>query len=348
MKQVKKAKVAIVLLSYNSLSLVKKFLPLIQKHSPDSPDYQIVLVDNASEDDTYSYVSEHFPDVGLIQLKVNKGFTNGYVESLAQIEAEYYVLISSDIEVSPNWCEPVINYMDQHPEVAICGPKIMSFDRKDEFEYAGAAGGFIDHLGYPFCRGRMFTEVEKDQGQYDNIQEVFWASGACMFIRAELYHKAGGLDNDFYAHMEEIDLCWRIKQMGYKVMFYPDAKVYHMGGFIIQYGSPAKVFRNHRNNLIMLLKNLPPYQALWKIPLRYLLDLAALFKMYAAGEFKASVGINQAHWQFVRHLGKWLKKRKAVRKLVQNPNHFGIYPKAVIVDYFLKGKKKFSDLKWPK
>ena len=343
-----RVKVAIVLLSYNSLELVKKFLPLIVETIPNSPDYQVVLVDNASVDDTYNYVAEQHPDVRLIQLQINKGFTNGYVESLSQIDAEYYVLISSDIEVSPNWCEPIIQYMDEHPDVAVCGPKIMSYDRREEFEYAGAAGGFIDHLGYPFCRGRMITDVEKDEGQYDNIQETFWASGACMLIRAELYHEAGGLDNDFYAHMEEIDLCWRLKNMGHKVMFYPHSKVYHMGGFIIQYGSPGKVFRNHRNNLIMLLKNLPPYRSLWLISLRFVLDFVALLKMYADGQFKASTGINKAHFQFLIHLPKWLKKRREVRKLVKNPNTFGIYPKSLIVAYFLRGKRKFSELNWLK
>lgn len=342
----KKVKVAVVLLSYNSLELIKKFLPLIIETTPKSDDYQIVVVDNASVDDTYEYIAQNFPEVRLIQLKVNKGFTNGYVESLSQIDSEYYVLISSDIKVSENWCKPLIDYMDQNPDVGVCGPKIMSYDRPEEFEYAGAAGGFIDYLGYPFCRGRMFTSTETDHGQYDNIQESFWASGACMFVRSELYHEAGGLDNDFYAHMEEIDFCWRIKLMGYKVCFYPDSKVFHMGGFIIKYGSPAKVYRNYRNNMIMMLKNLPPYQGLWKIPLRFVLDFVALLKMYADGEFCASVGINKAHVHFLLGLGKWLKKRKKVRSLVKEPRAFGIFPKSIIWQYFIKGKKKFSDLKW--
>lgn len=341
-----KVKVAIVLLSYNSLELVKKFLPLIEKHSPQSDDYQIVLVDNASIDETYTYVHEHFPKVRLIRLDINRGFTNGYVESLSQIEAEYYVLISSDIEVTENWCKPIIDYMDAHPEVAVCGPKIMSYDQKESFEYAGAAGGFIDFLGYPFCRGRIIDSLEKDEGQYDNIQQVFWASGACMFIRAELYHRSGGLDNDFFAHMEEIDLCWRLQLMGYKIMFHPASKVYHMGGFIIKYGSPAKVFRNHRNNLIMLLKNLPPYRSLFIIPMRFILDFLALLKMYADGQFKASTGINKAHVQFLFKLPLWLKKRKHVQTLRKVSALHGMYPKSILVQFFIKGKRRFEQLKW--
>ena len=252
-----KPKLAIVLLSYNSLELVVKYLPLIKDSIPAEKDYQVIVVDNASSDAIGEYVKSEHSDVRLITLKENHGFTNGYVESLAQIDAKYYCLISSDIEVTAGFTEPAIDLLESDETIAACQPKIMSWDRRKEFEYAGAAGGYIDHLGYPFCRGRMVNVVEEDHGQYDTVQEIFWASGACLFIRADLYHEAGGLDNDFFAHMEEIDLCWRLKNMGYKIMFQPKSVVYHMGGFIIKYGSPMKVFRNHRNNLIMMLKKPP-------------------------------------------------------------------------------------------
>ena len=343
---INKSKLAIVLLSYNSLELIKKFLPIIKECTPKRDDYQIILVDNASVDDTPRFMQEYHPDIRVITLKENHGFTNGYVESLALIDAQYYCLISSDIEVTPNFTEPIIALLDSDERIAACQPKIMSWDRRDEFEYAGAAGGMIDHLGYPFARGRIVDQVEKDLGQYDNIQEVFWASGACMFLRAELYHKAGGLDNDYFAHMEEIDLCWRMKNMGYKIMFHPDSKVYHMGGFIIKYGSPAKVFRNHRNNLIMLLKNLPPYQGLWKIPLRFIMDLLTMFKMALDGNFNTIWAVSKAHWQFLLLFPKWYSKRTEAKKLWNNPNHFGVYPNSMVWQYFVKKIKKYSDFHW--
>ena len=338
-------KVAIILLSYNSLELLKIFLPKIQAYTPSSPDYQIVVVDNASTDDTWDYLGEQ-ENVRRLRIDVNKGFTNGYVESLAQIEAEYYVLISSDIEVTENWCEPIIQYMDAHPNVAASGPKIMSYDRRDEFEYAGAAGGFIDCMGYPFCRGRMVNVAEKDQGQYDDAKEVFWVSGACMFVRAKEYHLAGGFDNGFYAHMEEIDLCWRFKLLGYEVHCYPMSKVYHMGGFIIKYGSSAKVYQNHRNNLVMLLKNLPLSKLWWIIPFRMCLDVLTLLNMYMDGEFKASTGINRAHYHFLLYFGRWWKSRRHIQSLKHKPNLNGIYPKSLVWKFFVQGKKEFHQLPW--
>lgn len=341
-----KPKLAIVLLSYNSLELVKNYLPLIMSSIPTNKNYEIVVVDNASADDLGDYVLSNHQDVRLITLKENHGFTNGYCESLAQIEAEYYCLISSDIEVTPNFTEAAVDLLDSDKKIAAVQPKIMSWDRRSDFEYAGAAGGFIDHLGYPFCRGRMVNKVEEDNGQYDTVQEIFWASGACLFIRADLYHEAGGLDNDFFAHMEEIDLCWRLKNMGYKIMFQPKSVVYHMGGFIIKYGSPAKVFRNHRNNLIMMLKNLPPYESLWKIPLRFCMDFLTLLKMAADGNWKTVPAVSKAHIQFLWYLPKWLKKRSAVNKLKNNPNLRGMYPRSMVWAFFAKKIDKFSDLGW--
>lgn len=342
------SKVAIVLLSYNSKPLVEQFLPKIIATTPNTGEYEVVVVDNASTDNTYEFVAQNFPQVRLIQLAINKGFTNGYCASLSQIEAEYYVLISSDIEVAENWLEPIIALMDSDKSIAACMPKVKYFHKRDEFEYAGAGGGFIDFLGYPFCRGRIIKDVEIDHGQYDDAHEVFWATGATMFLRADLYHKAGGLDNDFYAHMEEIDLCWRLKNMGYKIMVCPQATIYHMGGYIINYGSPAKVFRNHRNNLIMLTKNLPFGQLLYKLPIRFFLDWLVFLKMTVDGEAKAATGVLKAHYEFFRYLPHWLASRRKAQLLVSaTPNTYGIYHKSIVVQYFLKGKKKFSDLNWP-
>ncbi len=339
-------KLSIVLLSYNSLELVKEYLPKIKSSIPENKNYEVVVVDNGSADAIGAFMAEHHADVRLITIKENHGFTNGYCESLSQIKAEYYCLISSDIEVTPNFTEPIINLLDSDKRIAACQPKIMSWDRRSEFEYAGAAGGFIDHLGYPFCRGRMVNEVEKDHGQYDSVQEIFWASGACLFIRADLYHQAGGLDNDFFAHMEEIDLCWRLKNMGYKIMFQPASTVYHMGGFIIKYGSPGKVYRNHRNNLIMMLKNLPPYESLWKIPLRFVMDFITLLKMMVDGNWNTIPAVSKAHRAFLWQLPKWLKKRREVNQLKHNPNLRGMYPKSMVWAFFVKKLTKFSQLGW--
>ena len=320
-------------------------MPLIINSTPNSPDYEIWVVDNASVDNTWEFLNDNFPEVKKLRLKVNKGFTNGYVESLAQINAKYYVLISSDIEVEGNWLLPPIEMMEKNPEFAAIQPKIKSYNKKELFEYAGASGGFIDYLGYPFCRGRLINHLEEDKGQYEEPIETFWASGACLFINAELYHKAGGLDNDFYAHMEEIDLCWRLKNMGYKIGVCPKSVVYHMGGFIITYGSPLKVFRNHRNNLIMLLKNMSFSEIIWKIPLRIALDALTFYKMVFDGEIKPATGIIKAHWEFFIYLPKWFAKRQKTRKLFAKlPNKYGIMQKSIVAEVMLKGKTKFNEL----
>ncbi len=338
--------VAIVLLSYNSLPLVKQFLPKILDTTPQDINHAVWLVDNASSDGTGDYVTKHFPEVNLFTIKENHGFTGGYSESLPNIPAKYYVLISSDIEVSDGWLEPSIDLLKSDPQIAAVQPKVMSFDRRNEFEYAGAAGGFIDYLGFPFCRGRLVNAVEEDQGQYDDITEIFWASGACLFIKADLYHQSGGLDNDFFAHMEEIDLAWRLKNQGYKIMYQPASTIYHMGGYVIQYGSPGKIYRNHRNNLIMLLKNGDGGKLWWKIPFRFALDYLAFVKMAVDGNPKASFAVVKAHRDFVWQFSKWLAKRKEVQKLPQKPNRYGICPKSLVWQFFALRKKKFPQLNW--
>lgn len=337
---------AIVLLSYNSLPLVKKFLPKIVKTVPNDPAIEIIVVDNASTDGTKDFVVREFPNVRLMRFEKNVGFTGGYIKSLAQIEAKNFVLISSDIEVSENWFQPAIDLLNSSDDIACVQPKVMSYDRRSEFEYAGAAGGYIDALGYPFCRGRLINSLEEDHGQYNEVSEIFWASGACMFIKSEAWRKADGFDKDFFAHMEEIDLCWRLKGMGYRIMYQPKSVIYHMGGFVIKYGSPQKIFRNHRNNLLMLIKNLPTTQLFWKIPIRLILDHAASLSMLAEKNPEGAIQVFKAHLDILSNLGLWIKKRTLTQSSKRNINNVGIYSKSLIVQFFLKGKRKFSEFGW--
>jgi GT2 family glycosyltransferase len=341
---INRPKLAVVVLSYNGKDLLKKFLPAVL--STQTPYTQVYVVDNASTDGTYEFVAKEFPEIKLIRLEINRGFTNGYVESLPMIDAEYYALVSSDVEVSPGWIDPIINLMDSDDKIGVCQPKIKSYNHKSHFEYSGAAGAYIDTFGYPFCRGRLFFTIEEDLAQYNDIKEVFWCSGACMFIKSEIYHKLGGFDNEYYAHMEDIDLSWRVKNAGYKVMVCPQAEVFHVGGHIISYGSPPKIFRNYKNGMIMLLKNLPASEVWWKIPARFFLDGIAGFRALLQGNPKETFAIIKAHWQFFGSFGHWHKKRKVAKKDVQNPNRTGWYPRSVVVDYFIRGRKKFSELGW--
>ncbi len=340
-------KLAIALLCYNNRDLLEKFIPVVLRTMPKSDDVKLFVIDNASTDTTQAYLKEFKDDITVIRIEKNRGFTNGYKDGLSQIKADLYCLLSSDIEVSEGWVEPVLNLFDEQPNVAVIQPKIKSWHKKSDFEYAGAAGGFIDYQGYPFCRGRIFYTTEEDEGQYDSNEEIFWASGACFFIRAELYHSSGGLDNDFFAHMEEIDLCWRLKNLGHKVMVCSSSEVYHIGGAVIAYGSPEKVFRNHRNNLIMMLKNLPPSEVFTKIFARLFMDALAFVNMVMRGQIKASFSIIHAHWSFFLSLNKWMKKRRQIQKHIKNYSKTAIYPNSIVLDYFLRDKKKFSDLNWP-
>jgi len=339
-------KVAVALLCYNNRDLLEQFLPEVIEHTPKNGDYAIYVIDNASTDTTQEYLSTFGDQINVITIKINRGFTNGYKEGLAQIDADLFCLLSSDVQISPNWLEPVIDMFDQDEQVAIVQPKIRSWHKKDHFEYAGASGGFIDNLGYPFCRGRLFYDQEKDEGQYDEPREVFWASGACFFIRSSVYRESGGLDNDFYAHMEEIDLCWRVKIHSMKVMICPQSVVYHIGGAVIAYGSPEKTFRNYRNNLIMMVKNLPEGEVFIKIYARLVLDALAFLNMILRGQVRASFSIITAHWSFLLNLPTWMRKRREAQAWVKERNTNGIYPGSIIKAYFLEGKKKFSDLDW--
>jgi len=335
---------AVVILSYNGRKWHELFLPKIVAEAHTG--YDVIVADNASTDDTLAYVQNSFPSVKTLHIDINRGFANGYYEALNQVQAKYYILLSADFEVTQGWFPPLLNAMQRYPGLAACQPKVRYWRERENFEYAGAAGGFMDKWGYMFCRGRMFNDIEKDLGQYDDDIEVFWASGGCLMVRADLYHKVGGLDREFYAHMEEIDLCWRLKNAGYKIGAIGQSTVYHVGGSVISYGSPQKLFYNFRNSLVLLVKNETTARLLWLFPLRLVLDGIAGLQMLAGGKFKEVATIIKAHFNFYGSLGKWLKRRKEAKKQVTHRNKSGIYPKSIIWQYFALRKKTFPKLKW--
>ena len=333
-------KVAVVILNYNGKRFLEQFLPNVLENT-NRELAEIVVADNASTDDSVAFMQSHYPDIRLIENESNGGFATGYNLALRQIEAKYFVLLNSDIEVAPHWIEPIIEMMDSDESIAACQPKILSFYDKTKFEYAGSCGGFIDKYGYPFCRGRIFQNLETDEGQYDTPLEVFWATGACMFVRAELFLKHGGLDDSFFAHMEEIDFCWRMKNLGYKVFCCPHSKVYHIGGGTLPKNSPQKTYLNFRNNLSLLVKNLPDNKIHRVIVYRIFLDWIAAFKFLFEGypgDFKA---VFQAHIDFYKRLGSLREKRRQL----QQHQVSCIYQRNIVFDCLLRGKRKFSDLK---
>ena len=335
---------AVVILSYNGTKWHELFLPEIVAEAHTG--YEVIVVDNASTDDTLQYVQTNFPTVQTLQIQINNGFANGYYEALKQIKAKYYVLLSADFEVTEGWFPPLHQAMERDEMLAACQPKIRYWRNKECFEYAGAGGGFMDKYGYMFCRGRVFFDIEKDDGQYNDNIEVFWASGGCFMVRADLYHKVGGLDNELYAHMEEIDLCWRLKNTGYKIGYIAKSLVYHVGGSVISYGSPQKLYYNFRNNLILLVKNEKGAKLLWLFPFRLLLDGVAGARLFFTGNFKQTFTIMKAHFHFYGSMGKWLGRRRENKKLIVRRNEAGIYPRSIVWDYFLLRRKKFTDLGW--
>ncbi len=335
---------AVVILSYNGKKWHELFLPLIVAESETG--YEVIVVDNASTDDTLQYVQENFPTVKTLQIGINRGFSNGYYEALKQIQAKYYVLLSADFEVTQGWFPPLINAMQRYTGLAACQPKIRYWREREYFEYAGAGGGFMDKWGYLFCRGRIFNELEKDNGQYNDDIEVFWASGGCFMVRADLYHKMGGLDPDLFAHMEEVDLCWRLKNAGYKIGYIGQSTVYHVGGSVISYGSPQKLYYNFRNSLVLLFKNEKTSRLLWLFPFRLMLDGVAGMQMLLSGKFKETATIIKAHFHFYGSIGKWLQRRKEAKKQITHRNKEGFYPKSIVWQYFALRKKNFDKLKW--
>jgi hypothetical protein len=302
------------------------------------------VADNASSDDSISFLKTNYPQVEIIKNITNGGFAKGYNDALKQVKAEYFVLLNSDIEVSSNWIDPIIQLMDNDMSIAACQPKIKDYNKRTFFEYAGAAGGFLDKYGYPFCRGRIFETLEEDKGQYNDTLEVFWATGACMFIRAEYFLKVGGFDEDFFAHMEEIDLCWRLKNKGYKVLYCGASTVYHVGGGTLNKTSSFKTFLNFRNNLLMIFKNHPPEFLYLKLFIRFILDGIAGLKFLFSGQFSHFLAVIKAHFSFYALFGKTLKKRELLEKDVKQHTTTGVYEYCIIADYYLKNKKTFKEI----
>ena len=323
-------KVAVVILNFNGRKFLEEFLPTVIVRSKNAA--EVWVADNRSTDDSVSFMRKNFPDVNLIINDENGGFSKGYNDALANIKAEYYVLLNSDIEVSENWIQPVIDLMDADKTIGACQPKILAYHDKESFEYAGAAGGFIDKHGYPFCRGRVFQVLEKDHGQYNDATEVFWATGACMFVRSEVYHQMGGLDEDFFAHMEEIDFCWRLKNHDYKVMVCPKSVVYHIGGGTLPKSSARKTYLNFRNNFSLLYKNLPSNRLFKVLALRLVLDGLAGVKFLTEGHFGDFLAVIKAHFYFYKNLGNLKRKRKA---LTQKQVSL-IYQGNIAMDHYLR------------
>lgn len=334
------ASVAIVILNWNGRMYLERFLPSVIAST--YPVLQVVIVDNASADDSVEYLQQNFPSVNVIRLPQNFGYARGYNEALKQVQADYYILLNSDVEVQPGWIEPVINLMEHDGSIAVCQPKIRMYDHKELFEYAGASGGWLDYLGYPFARGRIFDVCETDHGQYDAVEPVFWASGAAMFVRAKVYHELKGLDEFFFAHQEEIDFCWRVQLAGYKVYACPLSVVYHVGGGTLPKGNKRKVFLNFRNNLIMLAKNLPTAQAWWKIPFRFVLDTVSAFKSLFEGQGVYFVAIFKAHIAFLA----WIpgRRRKSVFPQRKTGKLDGWYVGSVVWKHFVKGRTRFNEI----
>ena len=306
------------------------------------PGAEVIIADNASSDDSVAFVRERYPFVRIIEMDKNRGFAGGYNEALRQVTSDYYVLLNSDVEVSPGWLEPMIGLMEKDPTIGACQPKIRMYADKSSFEYAGAAGGWLDYLGYPFARGRVFDDCEEDSGQYDEAEPIFWASGAAMFIRARLFHELGGLDNYFFAHQEEIDLCWRMQLAGYKIYSCPRSVVYHVGGGTLPKGNERKVFLNFRNNLIMMAKNLPTRQWLWKIPYRFLLDSVSAWKSLLAGEGVYFMAIVEAHLAFLKWVA--IKRKESIFPQKKGGKLTGWYPGSIVWQYFVLGKKTFREI----
>lgn len=327
------AKTAVVILNYNGKAYLEKFLPSVISNSGD---VEIIVADNASTDDSVALMRANFPKVRLIELENNYGFAGGYNESLKQVSADYFLLLNSDVQVSKDWLTPLTSFLDQNPDYGACQPKIKDYTHQAKFEYAGACGGFIDFLGYPYCRGRIFDHLEIDSGQYNEPLDIFWASGACMLIRSEVFFKAGGFDADFFAHMEEIDLCWRIHSMGLKVKAIPQSTVYHVGGGTLAKSSPFKTFLNFRNGIFLLIKNLPIGKLVVKLPIRILLDWMAALKFLLEGSWKHSWSVIKAHFYVITSFSKMFGKRELISSAPKS--------KLMIFEYFLRGNKKFSDL----
>ncbi|MET7255229.1 glycosyltransferase family 2 protein [Dyadobacter fermentans] len=327
--------VAIVILNYNGQHYLEKFLPKVIEHSGS---HAVWIADNASTDHSLEWLNMHYPELNTLKISENKGYAGGYNDALRRIQADYYILLNSDIEVTENWIAPVIEFMESDPLIAACQPKIRAYDLPTHFEYAGAAGGYMDYLGYPFCRGRIFDTREEDLGQYDDEKDVFWATGACLFVRSSAFHAASGFDESFFAHMEEIDLCWRLLNMRFRITYCGKSTVYHVGGGTLHKSNPKKTFLNYRNNLIMLFKNLPKGRRWKTVFIRLVLDGISSVRFMATGAWPDVLAIVRAHFAFYAMIPELT--RKTPRTRYRAP----LYYRSVVWEYFVLGKHKFGKL----
>ncbi|MFM9944729.1 MAG: glycosyltransferase family 2 protein [Bacteroidia bacterium] len=335
-------RVSIVILNYNTRHFLEKFLPGVL--ATDYENFEVVLADNASKDDSVEFVKQNFPTVSIISLIENYGFAGGYNRALAKVNADYFVLLNSDVEVPENWLKPLVTLAESDSKIAAIQPKLLDYRDKTKFEYAGGSGGFIDKYGYPFCRGRWFNHLETDTRQYNDSKEIFWATGACFLIKSSCWKEMDGLDEDFFAHMEEIDLCWRLKNARYKIMVCPRSEVYHVGGGTLPVGNPRKTYLNFRNGLFLLCKNLHGSVLFKTLFIRFLLDGLAGIKFLTEFKFREIGAILKAHFTFYSKLGYWLNKRKMVP--AQSKSLAGIYQKSMVFDFYLRGKRRFSEINW--
>jgi hypothetical protein len=339
---VKQKETAVVILNWNGKHWLEKFLPTVIQHSADDAD--IIVADNQSTDDSIAFVRKHYPEIQIIENPDNGGYSRGYNLALKTLDHTFFVLLNSDIEVSENWIPPVIEYMKGNPEMGACQPKIKAYHNRNEFEYAGAAGGYIDRYGYPFCRGRIFDECEVDLGQYEENAKVFWASGACLFVRRDVFFEAGQLDEHLFSHMEEIDLCWRMHHLGYDVGYCAQSEVFHVGGGTLSSDNPRKTYYNFRNNLFMMYKNMPS-KVLWYIlPIRLILDGLAGVKFAMDGKWNHISAILKAHGAFYRSLGRLNRQRREISKMISRKRSYKLYQNSIALDYFLRKRKKFHQL----
>lgn len=343
-----KPELAVVILNYNGISHLKRFLPSYVQLNYGN--YQIYVADNASTDQSIQYLEEHYPRIRILELDKNYGFAGGYNQALEQIEADYFAIVNSDLNLTPDWATQIIDYMETEPSVAVCQPKILNVNDELKFEYAGASGGYIDLLGYPFCRGRILDNIEEDSGQYEDIQSIFWASGAACIIRADAFRMVGGFDDDFFAHQEEIDLCWRLQRAGYGIKVVPTAKVFHLGGGTLSYDNPKKVFLNFRNNLATLIKNQNRLPLLIVLLIRLFLDGLAGLNYLVKGQFQNCLAIIKAHLNLYAWFPSLLRKRRAFKirlqkhQLLPKRKLKGVYRGYMLIDYYMLGRKHFSDL----
>ncbi|QCR22715.1 glycosyltransferase family 2 protein [Pontibacter sp. SGAir0037] len=332
---------AIVILNWNGLHYLQEFLPSVIANSTGC---RVIVADNASTDGSIAFLRASYPEVGIIEHNSNLGFCEGYNHALRQIEADYYVLLNSDVAVPPQWIDPIISLMDADAAIAVCQPKINSQKHPDFFEYAGAGGGLLDSLGYPYCRGRLFESLEEDLGQYNDVQEIFWATGACMFVRASVFHELGGLEPAFFAHMEEIDFCWRAKSAGYKVMYNGHCQIFHVGGGTLHKSNPRKTFLNFRNGLALLYKNLPASELIATVSFRIILDWVAAVRMVVAGQGADAKAVLDAHADLLRNSSYWRRQRKAQQPKAKFPRMTGVYRGSIVWEYFIRQKRTVQEL----